>query len=139
MPGVNAYNFSYINPVPVASYRYDWTAADGTVKTIITKTFPFRDKATGGKISFSLTYSVDDALSYENWNLVDMGEYWTPKAEVPILSFWYASNKTLNEIAPFLSEFLSGGNGPPDFMSSELGKPIDPDVDKKRFVFAGFR
>ena len=131
--------FKKVKVMPIASYRFPWIVPDGTSKTIITKTFPIRDKVTGVKGSFSLTYSVDKRFNYET-PVGDLGEYGTPTVEAP-LGFFYAVDSISKGNFPFNEEFLpADGNKALVMMGNfVLGKGIDPDLNKQRFVFGGYK
>jgi hypothetical protein len=93
---------------PIAWYKWLWKAPDGTEKTVITKSFPIRDKTTGKKSSISVTYSVDNAFGggYVN-NAGVIGEYGTATKKAGI-TLWYSGTRWQNmkTILPFNVQFL---------------------------------
>ena len=131
-----------INARPITSYRFPWISPDGTSKTIITKTYPIRDKTTGVKGSFSLTYSVDGGFSYAIAGQGFVGEYVTATFKAPI-SFWITSGAALkdNKDAQFEQKFLPADGSKVLVMLANFsqGKGIDPILNKQRLVFGGYK
>ena len=138
-PADGYFAFDPVNVEPIASYKYTWLAPDGTEKTIITKTFPIRDKVSGKKGSISLTYSVDDWITYDN-AFGAVGEYGNATGEVRI-RFIITNSGRFGKYTLFLKEFLPADGGKALIMLVDFGhgKGIDPDLNKQRFVFGGYK
>jgi hypothetical protein len=131
--------FNAVLVKPIAWYKYSWKSPSGAERTIITKSFPIRDKATGQKSTISITYApVDDPFGY-NGPGDNYGEYETATTKMPI-EIWFDSGSSLKGRTPFSDEFLKhDGTGAEKLEEFLIGKGIDPSLDKEHFVFGGYR
>jgi hypothetical protein len=138
------FEFDPVLVKPIACYKWLWKAPDGTEKTVITKSFPIRDKATGKKSSISVTYSVDSAFGggiYANGYGV-VGEYGTATVKAPI-RLWYSSSgwQNMKTVLPFNVQFLPINSSQAFRMLGDFvqGKGIDSDLDKQLFIWGGYQ
>jgi hypothetical protein len=137
------FEFDQVLVKPIAWYKWLWKAPDGTKKTVIIKSFPIRDVATGKKSTISVTYSVDSAFgggSYVN-NAGVTGEYGTASGKASF-TLWYSNIawQKMKTVLPFNVQFLPSNSQALRMLGDFVqGRGIDPDLDKQRFIFGGYQ
>jgi hypothetical protein len=118
---------------PIAAYKYQWTAADGTVKWIVVKTFAVVDTSGGDKSSFSVTFTPEIDLRL-NGKSSDVS---TP-AKPMQLRLWYADD-FISAGDAFSKAFLPADNGSTDPLGIFFnGQGITNGLQTEPLVFSGF-
>jgi hypothetical protein len=141
-PGNGNFEFQDTIVQPIASYKYFWTAPDGTEETIITKIFPIRDTASGKRGTISITYpppgTDGEILPFSTW-YGDFGEYGTATVKAPLYLVTGRIGLPVGGML-FSNEFLPADNtmGLHYLREFGTGKGIDPNLAKQHYVFAGY-
>jgi hypothetical protein len=118
---------------PIASYKYHWTAPDGTIEWIVVKTYAAVDTDSGQKSSISVTYTPESDLRL-NGNAGDLS---TPTKPMQ-LQLWYANN-FIQGSNPFSKDFLPADSGAIDPLGVFFsGQGITPELQTEPLVFGGF-
>jgi hypothetical protein len=126
-------NFASTTWKPIASYKYQWVASDGSIKWIVVKTYAVVDTVSGQKSSFSVAYTPESDL-HTSGKSEDLS---TPTKPMQ-LRLWYA-NDFIPSGDSFSKAFLPADNGAVDPLGVFFnGQGITPELQTEPLVFSGF-
>lgn len=119
---------------PIASYKYSWTATNGTSKTIIVKTYPVLDVKTGQKSSISITNTGETNIIV----IMATSIYFTPTVKETMLIYY--ADDWVKERSQISANLLPADNGKVDPLRAFfMGRGIEPGLNKQNLVFGGLR